>query len=500
VPPPRVREDYYPRNYDDLYPAVSTSKRSKASSATTERNELRRARRKEQRAKYFNLVGSRQHGKSRDERERVIAEFERKIASPEPMEWLFDTASGSPFDAAVFGYAAKSLWRERYLDALAGDGAFSDVFLTHQSSKVAAQRFGAGDAVLKCSNPFPGVVNGGAVGDGYRMGKVEATTLASVPTHPAIVRIYAAFLEKSRNESYLLLSAAGKDAHTMRENGELTPRDVRSALRRVLHGVRHCHSHGVVHRDIKAGNVLLSPTPANARVKTKYRATLIDFGVAKQAILADQSHCSMYGTPGYQAPEMLLGDMSGKVDMDEYAKVDMFAFGVTAFFLCTGKELFGGSADENAPNKPEAEAKVKRVAMAFWRRDGDRGGDDDASEEDASDALILSSMLSYADMKMPANHARRFVEMYGDAGIPVATATTTLERRVGEALSRSQPKPFAELIAACLAYDAKRRPSATEALLWKDAWRDVADDDDVEDHSWRSGASEVCFLPPATTM
>ena len=71
------------------------------------------------------------------------------------MEWLFDTASGSPFDAAVFGYAAKSLWRERYLDALAGDGAFSDVFLTHQSSKVAAQRFGAGDAVLKCSNPFP---------------------------------------------------------------------------------------------------------------------------------------------------------------------------------------------------------------------------------------------------------------------------------------------------------------------------------------------------------
>jgi uncharacterized protein with von Willebrand factor type A (vWA) domain len=109
-------------------------------------------------------------------------------------------------------------------------------------------------------------------------------------------------------------------------------------------------------------------------------------------------------------------------------------------------------------------------------------------------------MLSYADMKMPANHARRFVEMYGDAGIPVATATTTLERRVVEALSRSQPKPFAELIAACLAYDAKRRPSATEALLWKDAWRDVADDDDVEDHSWRSGASEVCFLPPATTM
>jgi serine/threonine protein kinase len=487
-PTRREERRYYPPNYDDAYPATRDARDDAATTATTTRRDDGRRRRKARRVEYFKLVGARAHGRTRAERERVVEAFERKIASPEPTARVFDTAGGSSFDAAVYALATKSLWRERVVDALAGDGAFSDVFLTHRGANATSRRFGDGDAVLKCSNPFPGVVNGAAVGDGYRMGKVEAVTLASVPTHPAVVRFHAAFLEKSRNESYLLLGAAGRDAHAMRERGELTPRDVRATLRRVLHAVRHCHAHGVVHRDIKAGNVLLRPTPANARVKTKHRATLIDFGVAKQAILDDLEHCSMYGTPGYQPPEMLLGDMSGDVDFDEYAKVDVFAFGVTAYFLCTGKELFG-CADAN---EREAEAKVKRAAMAFWRRD------DDASEEDASDAAILSSMLRYTDMKMPANHARRFAELYGDAGVSIAPTTKTLERVVVDAVSRSQPKPFAELIAACLAYDPRRRPSAAEALVWKDAWRDAPDDDDVEDHSWRSGASEVCFLPQST--
>lgn len=41
--------------------------------------------------------------------------------------------------------------------------------------------------VLKCLNLFSGVVNGGVVGDGYRMGKVEATTFASVLMYLVIV-------------------------------------------------------------------------------------------------------------------------------------------------------------------------------------------------------------------------------------------------------------------------------------------------------------------------
>lgn len=63
--------------------------------------------------------------------------------------------------------------------------------------------------------------------------------------------------------------------------------------------------------------------------------------------------------------------MLGKVDMDEYVKVDMFVFGVMVFFLCIGKEFFGGFVDENVLNKFEVEVKVKRVVMVFWCWDGD---------------------------------------------------------------------------------------------------------------------------------
>jgi len=405
---------------------------------------------------------------------------------------LFDTSRGAAADVAVYGVACRALWEERSLDALAGAGAFSDVFLTHHRDDVSTRAFGDGDAVLKCSNPFPGSINGRSAGEGYHMGSVEARTLASVPQHPAIVRLYAAFLEKSRNESYLLLSAAGDDAHSMRERGELTPRQTRAALRRVLHGVAHCHDHGVVHRDIKAGNVLM--TKDNAYT-SGFDATLIDFGVAKQAILPDRYSCDVYGTPGYQAPEMLLSDMVG-VSHEVYAKVDVFAFGVTAFFMCVGRELFSEDEWTSSPNKPEAEAKVKRRAMAFWKKSG-RAGEEEDEDEDASDGAVLASMLRYADMNMTPAHERWFGEMFGDdaAARDAETTTTTLAEYVTERVSESQPRAFAELIAQCLAYDPARRPTANEALAWKGAWRYVVDDADVEAHCRRTGVRDVCFIP-----
>ena len=64
--------------------------------------------------------------------------------------------------------------------------------------------------------------------------------------------------------------------------------------------------------------------------------------------------------------EMLLSDMVG-VSHEVYAKVDVFAFGVTAFFMCVGRELFSDDEWTSSPDKPEAEAKVKRRAMAFGR-------------------------------------------------------------------------------------------------------------------------------------
>ena len=81
---------------------------------------------------------------------------------------------------------------------------------------------------------------------------------------------------------------------------------------------------------------------------------------------------------GVPSAEMLLSDMVG-VSHEVYAKVDVFAFGVTAFFMCVGRELFSDDEWTSSPNKPEAEAKVERRAYGVLeeirsrRRRGGRG-------------------------------------------------------------------------------------------------------------------------------
>ena len=144
-------------------------------------------------------------------------------------------------------------------------------------------------AVLKCSVPFPGVIQGRRVGDGLAIGEVEARVLSAVPPHPNVVKLLAAFLSDERNESYLLLGDAGDNLHAARERGEVSPRDVRRHARSVLRALAHVHAHGVVHRDVKGGNILVGKDGA---------ATLIDFGVARHVSVPDQFPAARYGTPG----------------------------------------------------------------------------------------------------------------------------------------------------------------------------------------------------------
>ncbi|ACO69670.1 predicted protein, partial [Micromonas commoda] len=147
--------------------------------------------------------------------------------------------------------------------------------------------------------------------------------------HPNVVTLLAAFLSEERNESYLLLGDAGDNLHAARERGEVSPRDVRRHARSVLRALEHVHAHGVVHRDVKGGNILVGKDGV---------ATLIDFGVARHVSVPDQFPAARYGTPGYQAPELLMTDMrAAERDVRLYQKVDAFAMGCTLFFLCTGR-------------------------------------------------------------------------------------------------------------------------------------------------------------------
>jgi len=105
---------------------------------------------------------------------------------------------------------------------------------------------------------------------------------------------------------------------------------LRSVLLQILDGLAHAHARGVVHRDIKPGNVLWS-TAGDVRPGLK----LTDFGVAALMAAEDDDPTLLApsaGTPSYMAPEQLLGD-SRRIG----PWTDLYALGCLAWTLCVGR-------------------------------------------------------------------------------------------------------------------------------------------------------------------
>jgi tetratricopeptide (TPR) repeat protein/tRNA A-37 threonylcarbamoyl transferase component Bud32/TolB-like protein len=122
------------------------------------------------------------------------------------------------------------------------------------------------------------------------------------------------------------------------DTGSLDLAEAVSILRDVARALAYAHNHGIVHRDIKPDNVLLSSGSA----------TVTDFGIAKAITAArtggdlkgtalTQAGMSI-GTPAYLAPEQALGDP----ETDHRA--DFYAFGVMAYELITGRMPFEGAS------------------------------------------------------------------------------------------------------------------------------------------------------------
>ncbi len=125
------------------------------------------------------------------------------------------------------------------------------------------------------------------------------------------------------------------DGESLRQRlgqGPLSIGEVISILRDVARALAFAHAHGVVHRDIKPDNVLLSAGSA----------TVTDFGIAKaiSALRGDAPGGTLtaigtsIGTPAYMAPEQAAGDPN----VDQHA--DFYSFGVLAYELLSGQPPF----------------------------------------------------------------------------------------------------------------------------------------------------------------
>ena len=111
-------------------------------------------------------------------------------------------------------------------------------------------------------------------------------------------------------------------AELLRDHGPMSPRDAVEILTQACRGLDYAHRNGVVHRDVKPGNLM---------VNTDGVVKLADFGIAKAAEQSDITKVgSVLGTAAYLSPEQARGEPAGPAS-------DIYALGVVSYQLMAGR-------------------------------------------------------------------------------------------------------------------------------------------------------------------
>ena len=151
----------------------------------------------------------------------------------------------------------------------------------------------------------------------------EAQALARM-SHPNIATIFD-FDSDGTTDFLAMELLTGQTLAQQLYSGPLAPRSVIEFGIQLAEGLAAAHQQGILHRDLKPGNLGLT---ADGRLK------ILDFGIAKlltDATDVTQTAAGMVkGTLAYMAPEQILGE---RVD----ARVDIFAAGAVLYELATGK-------------------------------------------------------------------------------------------------------------------------------------------------------------------
>ena len=161
----------------------------------------------------------------------------------------------------------------------------------------------------------------------------EGRSLASM-NHANVVQVY--FIGEFDGRPFMAMEFLdGEDiGGILKKKGALHPGDAGEVVRQAAVGLQEAKRAGVVHRDVKPSNLVVTPKTEEVKVT--------DFGLAKalQEDLSITATGVFVGTPDYLAPEQAMGE-----DVDSSA--DVYALGCSLYHMCTGNPPFrkGGSDD-----------------------------------------------------------------------------------------------------------------------------------------------------------
>lgn len=155
---------------------------------------------------------------------------------------------------------------------------------------------------------------------------LRETRTAGLMAHPNIVPVFWAD-EAAGHVYFVMAFVAGESlASRVQESGPMDPRDAVRHLRDVALALGHAHDRGIIHRDIKAENILIDESSG--------RALVTDFGIAQMAQATPLTVTGqILGSVHYVSPEQVAG---GVVDQ----RSDLYSLGVVGFLALTGQFPF----------------------------------------------------------------------------------------------------------------------------------------------------------------
>jgi len=176
--------------------------------------------------------------------------------------------------------------------------------------------------------------------------------------HPNIVAVRDLVVEGDRLAIVMDFVEGGSLREVLHEGGTLPPALAVGVAAAVLDGLAGAHDQGVLHRDIKPDNVLLSETWRELRPGG---LKLTDFGIAR--IVADGAGTTtgLLGTPEYMSPELLT---TGECDLS----TDVYAVGILLYELLAGRTPFAGPGTDYTVAHRHVSSEPPRLPVpeALW--------------------------------------------------------------------------------------------------------------------------------------
>jgi serine/threonine protein kinase len=258
--------------------------------------------------------------------------------------------------------------------------------------------------------------------------------------HPNVVQVFDFGQEESTGRQYIVMEFVDgfSCAEILRRLGRLEPEPAVEILTQACRGLDYAHRNGVVHRDVKPGNLL--------RAREGGVVKLADFGIAKAAEQSDITKVgSVLGTAAYLSPEQARGQAAGPPS-------DLYALGVVSYQLLGGRLPYDSAsltdlARQQSAGEPlplhELDPEIPRPLSAVVTRALARDPAQRFPDAAAMERALRDAMRGVAPD--PPTEATRVVATDPDATrkLDRTAATAPLERTRATA-RRRRLEPIAE--------------------------------------------------------